>query len=346
MASLPYRVPALYWPRPTARHPQSEELIRRVDEELTTDGILTESRYRTAFDTLGLGELVSQCHPVGDLEGAVEAAVIAAWAFLADNPQGDQWMPTVLIPDADSLHGDVLLTRALDPEVHARITHPLERSVANSLRKLAAYTSHEKVSLYAATMIEWFVSEFEDMRLRAKDTPPSVEEAVRLRCVTHAGPVVEAYTAAVFPRLTLEEAAAPEVRAIWQLQALAWSLHNDLYSGYVDFGANSTVMRAYMHEHHTGPQEAADFLGRLADRAAHEGIQRAAELTKTAPPWVTDYASTAGAYTAAGLNWYPSVIHTRYQAPGMDMNEVEYRRSPEPAATGRPGIPSIDHLWT
>ncbi|MEE1799856.1 hypothetical protein PUR57_14460 [Streptomyces sp. JV176] len=229
--SLPYRVPALYWLLPTARHPRAEELIRRVDEELTIDGALSEPRYRTAFDTLGLGELVPQCHPAGDLEGAVEAAVIAAWAFLADNPQGDQWMPNVLIPDVEYLQGEALLARSLDPGVYERITHPLERSVANSLRKLAAYTSPGKVSLCAAAMIEWFVAEFEDMRLRAKGTPPSLDDAVRIRCITHAGPVVEAYTAATFPRLTLEEAAAPEIRAIWQLQALTWSVHNDLYSG-------------------------------------------------------------------------------------------------------------------
>ncbi|MFJ2555375.1 MULTISPECIES: hypothetical protein [unclassified Streptomyces] len=167
-AYIECRLPRPYWPLPTARHPRAEELIRRVDEELTIDGALSEPRYRTAFDTLGLGELVAQCHPAGDLEGAVEAAVIAAWAFLADNPQGDQWMPNVLIPDVEYLQGEALLARSLDPEVYERITHPLERSVANSLRKLAAYTSPGKVSLCAAAMIEWFVAEFEDMRLRAK----------------------------------------------------------------------------------------------------------------------------------------------------------------------------------
>jgi Terpene synthase family 2, C-terminal metal binding len=346
MSSLPYRVPPLYWPVPPDPHPRSQELARRVEESLAADGVFTVPRYRHAFDELGLAALVCGCHPSGDFEGVVLATVIEAWTFLCDDPQGEQWFPAVLVPDFGALDAGALLARALDPEVQKTITDPLERSMAHSLRKLAAYTSHEKVRAYAQAIIGWIIAEMEDMQLRAGGTPPSVNDAVRARLITAGVPVVRGYTAPIFPRLTPEEANDPDVRAIWDLQALAIACHNDLYSGYLDFDTGSTLMHAYMHEQNASPQEAADFIARLADRATHESLRRAAKLAKSSPPWVNAYVNTVFAYTTTGLNWYPSVIGTRYQAPGMDMGEVEFRRSPEPAATGRPDIASIDHLWT
>ncbi|MFJ3221398.1 hypothetical protein ACIPLC_36445 [Kitasatospora sp. NPDC086801] len=39
MPSLPYRVPPLYWPMPLKSNPRSDELSRRIAEELAADGV-------------------------------------------------------------------------------------------------------------------------------------------------------------------------------------------------------------------------------------------------------------------------------------------------------------------
>ncbi|MFJ6752764.1 hypothetical protein ACIQNI_31955 [Streptomyces sp. NPDC091266] len=348
MQPLPYRIPPLYWPVPLKTNPQAEKLRRRLEEELEADGVLDVPRYRSLYEELDLPGVVCDSHPYGDFEGAVLCAVIEAWAFLCDDPRHPQWIPPTLLPDLSSLNAQSLLDRAHDPAIYEAMTDPLERCMATSLRKIAAYAAPDKATLYAQRIVEWILAEADLILDQSVGTVRTLNDLLASRTTNDGMLVVEAYSACSFPELSLAQVTDPQVRSICLLANIAIAAHNELYSGYFDHAHDlaSNFIHAYMREEGIGLQEAADRVTELADRAAAECMRQFADLRTTASPSLIEYVEVNLAYVTTALEWYPGRMAGRYAAPDLDLSTVTLRYADKPAALGPPGIPSIDHLWT
>ncbi|MEV8015883.1 terpene synthase family protein [Streptomyces sp. NPDC086554] len=348
---LPYTIPSLYCPPVPPRHRHAEEIKHLIDLRFAEYGLRAVPEYAAAYDSLEMSELFVRCHPVGDVEALLSIAPFFVIAGLEDKPQSSEAATHGLPGMAGQLlraSADQVVALVTDPGAEELVADPLAKAFLRANRDLAEFTTAEKLHLQVTRFLEWITIEH---RLTGQETAgyrPPLTEALSDRLTSVALPLIEAFTAAAFPTLTVEQILQPPAATIWKLVAVAAAAHNDLFSGYAEHDVDSNLVNTFAREDGISMQQAAERLADLADRAMAETQRRLDDLAdRRADPVLVDFAATAVAHPITAVRWfYPRQMTRRYQVAGLDLTHAAQPLTSTPKALGAPGITAIDHLWT
>ncbi|MFF9016135.1 terpene synthase family protein [Streptomyces sp. NPDC014870] len=347
---LPYRMPPLYLPVPAVPHPQAETIHAGIANWFERTGLAQAEDHLAIHRRFEYDRLYTLCHQTGGADKLVLIAPLWILLMLADNPAtGDRYLPDLLagLPGAvEGLATGQIIQRISDPATEHRATAALTRAFLHSLREIQAGTETEKYERTVDRLAEYIRGEIA-AHLR-KDTAqrPGFAQALRAATLSSGMMVAGAYMAIAYPRLSHRLTYSPQLERIWMLSATVVRLHNELYSGYGPKDTAENLVQTAAREFGLSVQDAADYVGELADRCVSEALRQIDHLrAEGADQDLLDYASVGLTYAAAGLDFCDTFMRTRYYQPDVDQSQIAVTFSDTPTATGAPGIDGLDALF-
>jgi hypothetical protein len=348
--SLPYTIPALYLPVPLDPHPHADRMRLDMERWLEDSGLAGVDDHLQRFRQWQIDDMVVRSFQTGDVDKLALVHPFGILAFLADNPSNnDKHLPGFsqgLPGGLSGLTTPQVIELIDDPEVERIVADPVGRAFLQANRRFRVATTQEKYEQHIKRYAEWFRIHAATDQQDAEGYLPNFAEAVQNRAVTTGLLVVGAYTPAAYPELSAELAYSRESSTIWMLAAAVVGLHNDLYSGYGEMDSKRNTIQTAVREFDFSLQQAADYVGELADRMVVEALRRIDALRqRSAPQDLLDCLMVGLTMAATAFAAYKRLMGNRYQAPGMDLSQVDVIFSDSPVACGAPGIAGLDQLW-